>query len=136
MAGETELLKMTDLCEAAECLKVLAHPLRLRIVELLLGGEYPVHEIARQCDLPAHQACEHLRLMQSHSLLSSHRRGRAVFYRVEARQLSGIIDCIRKHCGASVTVHEDAAASALADAAAGPTPYAASPSQDPADVLL
>lgn len=99
MAKKTELLEMEMLCKAAECLKVLAHPVRLRMVEILLKGEFPVNEVAQLCQLPPHQACEHLRLMQGHGLLESFRRGRSVFYRVANPNLPGIMDCIRRNCG-------------------------------------
>ncbi len=95
-----KLLDMRWLSRAAECLKVLAHPARLRIVDILMQGEHPVHEIATMCELPAHQACEHLRLMQGHGLLASDRRGRAVIYRIANPQLPGILECIRKNCAA------------------------------------
>ena len=96
--GKVNLVKMDALCGAAECLKVMAHPVRLRIVDLLMQGEYPVHELATLCQLPPAQACEHLRLMQGHGLLASRRRGRTVFYEIANPQLSGILSCIRKHC--------------------------------------
>lgn len=96
---DTDLLEMGSLEKAASCLKVLAHPHRLRIVDILMQGEFAVHQIARMCDLPAHQTCEHLRLMLGHGLLASCRKGKAVFYRIAAPQLPGILQCIRKNCG-------------------------------------
>ena len=93
------LLPMESLTAAAVCLKVLAHPVRLRIVDLLMQGEFPVHQIARLCDTPAHQTCEHLRLMQGHGLLSAKRRGRAVFYAIASPNLPGVLECIRRNCG-------------------------------------
>ena len=39
--------------EAAECLKTLAHPVRLRMVQLLLHGRYTVGELAEDCDVPS-----------------------------------------------------------------------------------
>ena len=89
------------LSRAAECLKVLAHPVRLRIVDILTGGQLPVNRIAELCQLPPHQTCEHLRLMLGHGLLASQRQGRSVIYRIIAPQLPGIMDCIRKNCAAS-----------------------------------
>ena len=98
MSKKPKLLVMEGLCRAAECLKVLAHPVRLRMVDILLQGEFPVHRIAELVDLPPHQTCEHLRLMQGHSLLASQRRGRTVYYRVANPNLPGIMECIRKSC--------------------------------------
>lgn len=93
------MLPMDDLCQAAECLKVMAHAHRLRMVEILMQGEFPVHRIAELCELPPHQACEHLRLLQGHGLLSSQRRGRTVYYKIANPRLPGLIGCIRSNCG-------------------------------------
>jgi ArsR family transcriptional regulator, zinc-responsive transcriptional repressor len=98
MRTDLKLLPLTSLDAAAECLKALGHPLRLRIVEILQQGEFPVHEIAELCGLPPHQACEHLRLLKAHGLLSSHRRGRAVIYEIADPRLPRLMDCIRSAC--------------------------------------
>ena len=92
------LLPIEVLEQASECLKVLAHPVRLRIVEILMQGKFAVHEIARICELNPNQACDHLRLLKGHKLLDSKRYGRTVHYTIIAPQLTGIIECIRKNC--------------------------------------
>ena len=92
------LLPAAALSEAAECLRVMAHPTRLRMVEVLLQGDRPVHAMARLCGLSPAQACGHLRLLKGHGLLDSHRKGRTVYYRIASRQLPGLIACIRKNC--------------------------------------
>jgi DNA-binding transcriptional ArsR family regulator len=92
-----ELSPPESLQEAAECLKALGHAVRLRMVEILMQGEFPVHEIAQLCQLPPHQACQHLRLLRSHGLLASNRRGRAVFYRIADPRLPRLLNCIRAH---------------------------------------
>ena len=96
----SDLLPEAVLSQAAECLRVMAHPLRLRMVEILMQGERPVHAVARLCDLSPAQACGHLRLLKGHGLLDSVRRGRTVFYRIASRQLPGLIQCIRRNCEA------------------------------------
>ena len=98
MPKKPDMLEIEKLCRAANCLKVLAHPHRLRMVEILMQGQFPVNTIAQLCDLPPHQACEHLRLMQSHNLLGSVRNGRTVYYRISNPNLPEIIRCIRKNC--------------------------------------
>lgn len=97
---KVDLLEMDSLCRAAGCLKVLAHPARLRIVDILMQGSYAVHQIAAMCGLPAHQTCEHLRLMLGHGLLGSERHGRTVFYKIANPNLPDILECIRRNCGA------------------------------------
>lgn len=79
---------------AAECLKVLAHPVRLRIVQLLLSGRYTVGELAEDCEIPDNVASEHLRLMQRCGFFTSEREGRRVFYVVSEPHLQNIMSCI------------------------------------------
>ena len=85
--------------EAAECLRVMAHPVRLKMVNVLMQGEFPVHEIAQLCATSPNQTCEHLRLLKSHGLLSSERRGRTVYYKILSPRLPRLIECIKTTCG-------------------------------------
>ena len=98
MGRKLKLLPMEMLDGAAECLKVMAHPVRLRIVNVLMQGEFAVHEIAELCETTPNQTCEHLRLLKGHGLLSSERRGRLVYYKIESPRLPGLIECISKNC--------------------------------------
>ena len=59
------LTPLDALERAAECLKTLAHPHRLRMVQMLLRDRYTVGELAEACGIPSHMASEHLRLMQA-----------------------------------------------------------------------
>lgn len=89
--------KWTDLealGQAAECLRVLAHPHRLRMIQMLLAGDYSVGELAASCELPAAMASEHLRLMQRCGFLNAEKDGRRVFYRVAEPHLKNIMQCI------------------------------------------
>jgi len=85
---------MEALSQAAECLKTLAHPARLRMVQLLLGGRYTVGELAEDCGIPDNVASEHLRLMQRCGFLASQREGRKVYYEVVEPHLADIMSCI------------------------------------------
>ena len=80
--------------QAAECLKTLAHPVRLRIVQLLLHGRYTVGELAEDCGVPDNVASEHLRLMQRCGFFTSEREGRKVYYQVAEPHLENIMSCI------------------------------------------
>ena len=80
--------------EAAECLKILAHPVRLRIVQLLLHGRYTVGQIAEDCGIPDNVASDHLRLMQRCGFFTSEREGRRVYYQVAEPHLENIMSCI------------------------------------------
>ncbi|MCO6046631.1 metalloregulator ArsR/SmtB family transcription factor [Aeoliella sp. ICT_H6.2] len=89
-----KLTPLETLEDAAECLKTVAHPYRLRIIQMLLAGDYMVSELAEACDIQPHMASEHLRLMQRAGLLASRRDGRKIFYSVAEPHLEDIIRCI------------------------------------------
>ncbi len=94
--GCADLTAMEGLAQAAECLRTLAHPHRLRIVQLLLRGRYTVGQLADACEIPSHMASEHLRLMQRCGFLSSEKEGRRTFYRVTEPHLVDMMSCIEK----------------------------------------
>jgi DNA-binding transcriptional ArsR family regulator len=94
-----DLLPLQALAKAAACLKTMAHPARLRMVEILTQGDFTVGQIAELCELPQHQACGHLRLMQGCGLLTSERRGQTVHYRIASPQLPALLECVRRNCG-------------------------------------
>lgn len=99
---KTKPLRLTDLSaleQAAECLRILAHPHRLRMIQMLLQGEFTVGELADACELPSAMASEHLRLMQRCGFLTSERDGRKVFYRVAEPHLERILGCIEDRFG-------------------------------------
>ena len=94
--------KLTDLKaleQAAECLKTLAHPHRLRIVQMLLKKDYTVGELAEACGIPSAMTSEHLRLMQRCGFLGSEKDGRSVYYKVIEPHLENILTCIESRFG-------------------------------------
>ena len=96
-----KLIPLESLELAAECLKTLAHPHRLRMVELLLIGRYTVGELASACEIPSHMASEHLRLMQRCGFLVNEKEGRKAYYRIVEQHLAQIMSCIEARFGQS-----------------------------------
>jgi len=102
MARTTAQPALTDLealAQAAECLKTLAHPHRLRMIQMLFAGRYTVGELAEACEIPSHVASEHLRLMKDRGFLDAQKEGRRVYYFVVEQGLEGILHCIEKRFG-------------------------------------
>ena len=101
-AATTTSPRLTDLSaleQAAECLKALAHPHRLRIVQMLLRNRYSVGELADACEIPSNMASEHLRLMQRCGFLNSVRDGRFIYYEIAEPHLARIMACIEDRFG-------------------------------------
>lgn len=99
-APKIDLLSLDDLNTAADCLKTIAHPHRLRMIQMMLHGRYTVGELAEACEIPSHMASEHLRLMQRCGLLSSEREGRRAFYQVAEPHLKDVMRCVEGRFGA------------------------------------
>src|SRR5450432_2235309 len=94
-----KLTSLDALAQAAECLKTLAHPHRLRMVQMLLQGRYTVGELAEACEIPSHMASEHLRLMQRCGLLCAEKDGRRTYYQIAEPHLANIMACVEARFG-------------------------------------
>jgi ArsR family transcriptional regulator, zinc-responsive transcriptional repressor len=94
LSTQLRLTDLDDMNKAAECLRVLAHPHRLRIVQMLLQDQYSVGELAEACGIASHMASEHLRTMQRCGFLDSEKDGQRRYYRVIEPRLANILDCI------------------------------------------
>ena len=91
---QSDLLCMEALEQAAGCLRTVAHPHRLRMIQMLLGGNYTVGELAEACDIPPSSASEHLGKMRDRGLLIGNRNGRMIYYTIAEDGLQSIMDCI------------------------------------------
>jgi DNA-binding transcriptional ArsR family regulator len=98
-AAKLRLTELSALGDAAECLRTLAHPHRLRMIQMLLQRDYTVSELAQACELPSAMASEHLRLMQRCGFLTSEKEGRKVYYRVAEPHLKNILKCVEERFG-------------------------------------
>lgn len=94
-----KLTPLESLEQAAECLKVLAHPHRLRMVQMLLNGRYRVGELAQACEIPSPMASEHLRLMQRCGFMKCEKEGRNAYYVITESHLANIMSCIEARFG-------------------------------------
>ncbi|MFH1019991.1 MAG: metalloregulator ArsR/SmtB family transcription factor [Pseudomonadota bacterium] len=96
-----DLLAMDMLEQAADCLKTLSHPHRLRMIQILLLGACSVGELADACEIPSNMASEHLRLLKDRGFLTSERQGRQVFYHIAEPGLAHIMNCVEMRYGAA-----------------------------------
>ncbi len=99
--AKLRLTELDALGQAAECLRVLAHPHRLRIVQMLLQQDFTVGELAEACEIPSPMASEHLRLMQRCGFLTSEKEGRKRYYHVAEEHLASILKCVEARFGVS-----------------------------------
>ncbi len=66
----------------AELFKALGHPMRLRILELLMSGEKTVSELQAELEIEASSVSQQLSLMRARQLVDARKNGTNVFYTV------------------------------------------------------
>lgn len=81
---------------AAEVLKTVAHPVRLRIVELLESGEKSVNELKDLLGVTQPLTSQHLSQMRMRGVLGSRREGALVYYSITNPDVVKVIHCIRR----------------------------------------
>ena len=97
-----ENLSIADLARMAKVLKLLAHPYRLKIVDLLESAESaPVHWLVEELNLPQAAVSGHLKKMLRVGLVASKRRGKEVWYSLGDRRSLTILNCMRSKKGAA-----------------------------------
>ena len=85
--------------EAAECLKTIGHPHRLRMLQMINIGQHTVGELAAACQIASPVASNHLRLMERTGLLVSRREGKNIYYQIADSHLSPILACLESRFG-------------------------------------
>ncbi len=93
------LLRRIDpalLARAAEIIKMLGHPERLKIVEVLERGEATVSEIQEAIGIPQAIVSQHLARMRGCNIVVARRDGSYVRYRVVEPKVHHILNCIRE----------------------------------------
>lgn len=74
--------------------RVLAEPLRLRILQVLEGGEMSVNEITEAVESSQPNVSKHLRMLQEAGLVSRRQEGNAVFYSIADETVFEICDVV------------------------------------------
>ncbi len=92
-------LSPESLNQAAECLKTLAHPARIKMVQLLLTGRYSVGELAEECGIASNLASEHLRLMERCGFFHREKEGKFTYYSIAEPHLEKLMACIEGRFG-------------------------------------
>lgn len=90
-----------------ELFRTLAHPVRVRIIELLrAAGSLTVGEIQQRLGLRAANVSQHLAVLRVGGLVSTRRTGTSIWYAVSEPGLGEVLDAARR-------LHERAPESAL-----------------------
>ena len=88
-----------DYSDLLESLKVIAEANRLRIICFLKKKERCVCEIVEALDMPHNLASHHLKALKSVGLLTSLRKGKYVFYKINNKRLDSFLSQIWQAVG-------------------------------------
>lgn len=80
--------------EAAEMLKAVAHPLRLRILVALCEEEHHVNELAQRLDMPQSIISQQLRILRMKSLVAATRENGYAYYQITQPHLRDLLECL------------------------------------------
>ena len=83
-----------DFADAADLLKALGHPLRLRIVTLLARGREHVGALAERLDIPPAIASQQLRILRMSGLVAVTRENGQAVYRLIDPRVVRLIRCM------------------------------------------
>jgi len=89
-----EFDKHANLEREAEILKVLGHPVRLKIVAGLLSQSCNVKKMWECLELPQATVSQHLSLLKSKGIITGRRDGTEVFYSVISPEAKVIIGAL------------------------------------------
>jgi DNA-binding transcriptional ArsR family regulator len=95
MSSTNTSIDQNSLVDAAECLRALGHPMRLRILLILEEARLTVGELAELCEIKSHVASEHLRLMMRCGFLSPEKKGQKTYYQISEPHVFSILACIK-----------------------------------------
>jgi ArsR family transcriptional regulator len=80
----------------AEVLKAVAHPLRLRIVATLCGGEESVGALAERLGASQPILSQQLRILRAAGLVEASREDGFAFYRIAEPALRDLVCCMQR----------------------------------------
>lgn len=86
----------------ADFFKLLGHPARVRILELLRDGERAVGELQAELDLDSGGTSQHLTAMRKQGILENRRAGTKVYYRVRDPRVFQLLDTARQILGSQL----------------------------------
>lgn len=80
----------------AEMCGALAHPRRLKILNLLRDGEKSVKELLEKIDVNKANLSQHLTVLKKHSIVSTRREGVNIYYKLTRPKMIKACDIIRE----------------------------------------
>jgi DNA-binding transcriptional ArsR family regulator len=86
----------------AEFFRILGHPARVRILELLRDGERTVGDLQEALGLDSSGTSQHLGALRRQGLVESRREGTSVYYRIRDPRMFQLLETARQILGSSL----------------------------------
>ena len=81
--------------KAVRCLKVLAHPQRLKIICVLQTGEHSVQQLEEYVGIAQATLSQHLSLLKDRGILTSKRQGNFSLYSIANKEMVSLFTMIQ-----------------------------------------
>ncbi len=89
------MIRPETLTQAAEVIKCLGHPVRLRLLEALESGEKTVSELQAYAGVSQTTASQQLGALRARDVVDFRRDGTRAYYRIADSRVTAILNCIR-----------------------------------------
>lgn len=83
----------------AEFFRTLGHPARVRVLELLKGGEKTVGDLQAELGIDSSGASQHLSVMRRQGILEARKEGTSVYYSVRDPRIFQMLESARQVIG-------------------------------------
>jgi ArsR family transcriptional regulator len=87
--------KEEDIIVAAESMKAMAHPLRLKILCVLAAGELSVQDIVEQVGTTQSNISQHLAILREKDILTTLKDANRVYYRINDPRTVKLVGMMR-----------------------------------------
>ncbi len=84
-----------SLNRVSECLKVLSHPLRLKILFLIKDKPYNVSAIEKITGAGQSNISQHLAIMRYNGMVKQEKKGNEVYYSISEEKLKRLLELIK-----------------------------------------
>lgn len=91
----------------AELFRILGHPVRVRILELLRDGERTVGDLRDELGLDSSGTSQHLGTLRRNGVLESRREATNVYYRVRDPRTFQLLEVARAIIGSNLAESRD-----------------------------
>lgn len=90
----------------ADLFRTLGHPVRIRVLELLLGGPRPVRDLLAEIEVEPSNLSQQLAVLRRAGLVSSSREGATVMYRLSTPDVAELMGAARRILASMLTSQE------------------------------